>query len=104
MSTHSNAFTYTGSGVFGNETIQARGTVLGIPFSCTATQSWIEAGCSLSPGSETVVVNTPHTVTATVLKNGAPVIGLTVHFDVTSGPNSGKSGTALTGAGGLAVF
>jgi hypothetical protein len=36
------SFTYTGSGGPGNDTIEARGTLGLIPFSCTAIQTWTE--------------------------------------------------------------
>ncbi|HUN81603.1 MAG TPA: choice-of-anchor U domain-containing protein, partial [Phycisphaerae bacterium] len=104
LATHTTDFTYTGSGGTGTDTIQASGTFMGVPFTCTATQDWINASCSLAPNSETVVVGTPHSVTVTVLKNGSPSSGVLVSFDVTSGPNGGKSGTGTTNAAGQATF
>lgn len=57
---------------------------------------------SLSPPSATNEVGTSHTVTATVLHNGQPAAGVSVHFVVT-GANSAM-GDAVTGANGQASF
>jgi hypothetical protein len=62
-------------------------------------------GVVLSPVSATNNVGTPHTLTATVQDdNGNPISGVTVHFQVTSGPNAGTNGDAVTGTDGKAQF
>ncbi|HEY3281794.1 MAG TPA: hypothetical protein VGN26_05925 [Armatimonadota bacterium] len=58
----------------------------------------------LTPISATNPVGTSHTVTATVTSGGSPVVGTTVTFTVTSGPNAGVTGTAATNASGVATF
>jgi hypothetical protein len=71
-----------------------------------ATVEWTGtgAGLTLSPKSATNPVGTNHTVTAHVSQNGNPVSGVSVHFSVTSGPNSGKAHDATTGPKGNAKF
>jgi hypothetical protein len=62
-------------------------------------------GIILSPASATNTIGTSHTLTATVQDdNGNPVVGKTVTFLVTSGPNAGTTGTAITDAAGKAQF
>ncbi|MBI5762420.1 MAG: hypothetical protein HZA51_02715 [Planctomycetes bacterium] len=97
-------FTYSSNGTIGTDTIRASGTVSGVPFSCTATKNWINAGCSLAPATETVPVNTLQDVTVTVNKNGAPAAGVNVAFNVTAGPNAGKVSAGVTNASGEATF
>jgi hypothetical protein len=76
----------------------------------------IISGCSAGMTSPPTVVVSPVnssiicgaagssiTKTAVVLLNGVPVVGTTVTFTVT-GPDSGKSGTAITDATGTATF
>lgn len=58
----------------------------------------------LSPTSATNDVGASHTVTATVKENDTPVVGTTVTFTVTSGPNAGLTGTDVTDASGQATF
>jgi uncharacterized repeat protein (TIGR01451 family) len=62
-------------------------------------------GITLSPASATNPVGGSHTVTAKVQDdNGDPIANRVVTFDVTSGPNAGKTGTATTNASGQATF
>ena len=50
-------------------------------------------------------VGTDHTVTAVVeSESGAPIPGVTVDFEVLSGPNAGKTGSGATGATGRTTF
>jgi Bacterial Ig-like domain (group 1) len=57
-----------------------------------------------TPNTATNVVNTDHTVTATVTMNSAPLPGATVDFNVTSGPNMGQSASPTTDVNGQATF
>lgn len=59
---------------------------------------------SLAPLTATNPVGTNHTVTATVTENSIPVAGKTVTFTVTSGPNTGVTGTGVTDLNGQAAF
>src|SRR5206468_3056583 len=51
---------------------------------------------TLTPTTSDNPVGTIHTVTATVSENSTPVVGTTVTFLVTSGPNAGATGTGVT--------
>jgi hypothetical protein len=71
----------------------------GLP--CTIPAS----GISLSPASQSHTTGTSATVTAKVVDNeGKAVSGVSVKFDVKSGPNAGLSGTATTDPSGEASF
>ena len=62
-------------------------------------------GIVLGPDTAMNPVGTSHTVTATVVDSlGQPVSGLTVTFNVISGPNAGISGSAVTDTNGHASF
>jgi hypothetical protein len=62
-------------------------------------------GIVLSPSSGTNTVGQSHTLTARAQDaNGNPVVGTTVTFTATSGPNSGVLGTAVTDSNGVATF
>src|SRR5207247_11394556 len=56
------------------------------------------------PNTATNVINTDHTVTATVTFNGSPLSGATVVFNVTTGPNAGQSSSPTTDVNGQATF
>jgi len=60
----------------------------------------------LTPESDTNIVGTDHTVTATVKdENGVdPLVGRKVTFEVISGPNAGENGTNRTDSNGEATF
>ncbi|MFD8087408.1 Ig-like domain-containing protein [Kitasatospora sp. NPDC059722] len=58
----------------------------------------------LNPAAQQVVVGQTATVTAVVTAAGSPQTGVSVSFQVTGGPNSGRTGTATTDANGNAVF
>lgn len=65
----------------------------------------IGEGITLSPTSATNKVLESHTVTAAVQnEHGEPIEGVLVHFQVTSGPNEGKTGEATTDSSGKAQF
>lgn len=62
-------------------------------------------GINLTPQTATNPVDTSHTVTAIVSDStGARLPGVTVDFEVTSGPNAGTSGSGVTDANGEATF
>lgn len=62
-------------------------------------------GVVLSPASATNKLGETHVLTAKVQDDtGAPVVGTTVTFTITSGPNAGKTGTAVTDANGEATW
>jgi hypothetical protein len=59
----------------------------------------------LTPPTATNLAGGSHTVAATVTQsNGSPAVGVVVSFTLQSGPNAGKTGKAVTGAGGSATF
>ncbi|MGH3734544.1 MAG: PKD domain-containing protein [Micromonosporaceae bacterium] len=58
----------------------------------------------LAPPAQTLPTGATATVQATVSENGTPVDGATVNFQVTSGPNTGLTGTVATNASGVASF
>jgi len=63
------------------------------------------SGISLAPPTQTVVTGTPATVTATVVDaNDVGQAGITVNFVVTSGPDTGATGSAVTDGSGNASF
>ncbi|HKQ49078.1 MAG TPA: Ig-like domain-containing protein [Phycisphaerae bacterium] len=105
------SLSYLSNGNPGTDTIRASGTISGVPFQCEATKTWISASCSLAPAADTNQENTQHTVTITVLKNGAPAPGIDITYNIISGPNTGlvlmnttngagHSSFTYTGAGG----
>lgn len=69
---------------------------------CTATKTWTDTVCTLSPATSTNPAGTSHSVTATVTSAGSPVPGLVVLFGV-SGRNT-TTGSATTNASGQATF
>jgi uncharacterized repeat protein (TIGR03803 family) len=60
--------------------------------------------CVLAPAVATNEVGTLHTVVAAVTSNSVARSGVSVDFNVISGPNTGQSGTATTDASGQASF
>ncbi len=65
----------------------------------------VGSGIVLTPATATNPVGTSHTVTATVVDaTGAPIVGTTVTFTITSGPDSPRTATAVTDASGKATF
>lgn len=101
-------FTYTGIGT-GTDTIDVCVELVSLApeqefclATCTATKTWTDTVCTLSPASDTNQAGTSHSVTATATSGGNPVAGLTVGFEV-SGRNT-TSGSATTNASGQATF
>lgn len=60
--------------------------------------------CTLDPVMDTNPPGTDHTVTATVTDGGNPAPGVTVDFNVVSGPNTGDNGSDVTDGAGEADF
>ena len=64
-----------------------------------------EGTLALTPAVATAISGGVHTLTATALDSiGLPVPGVTVHFFVNAGPNSGQTGTGVTDQFGQAIF
>ncbi|MBI2029133.1 hypothetical protein HYT02_01835 [Candidatus Gottesmanbacteria bacterium] len=57
-----------------------------------------QPGITLDPPTDTNPAGTEHTVTATVTAGGNPVPNVLVNFSVTSGPNTGATGTCSVNA------
>lgn len=69
---------------------------------CIAT---VTQGITLTPAEATNPVGTDHTVTATLFdENLDPLVGITVNFEVTAGPNLGETGSCVTDANGQCTF
>ncbi|MEZ4695468.1 MAG: FlgD immunoglobulin-like domain containing protein [Rhodothermales bacterium] len=74
-------------------------------FLIRGTAAVIGEGITLGPTQSTNPVNTNHTVTATVQDdNGQPKVGVSVDFEIISGPNAGLTGNGTTDADGKADF
>ena len=72
---------------------------------CRTNQVFVViAACSLAPATDTNTVGTLHTVTSTVTTNGNPAVGVTVHFRVSAGPNTGDNASSATDSAGHAGF
>ena len=62
------------------------------------------ASLTLTPAASTGIVNTFHTLTATLTDNfGTPLANTGIRFDIVSGPNFGTLGTVSTNASGVAI-
>lgn len=101
-------FTYTGIGT-GTDTIEVCVEIPSLApeqefcfTTCTATKTWTDTVCTLSPATDTNLAGTSHSVTATATSGGNPVAGLTVQFNVTGRNTTG--GSATTNASGQATF
>lgn len=91
IATHGTAYTAT-DGVVGTPFILTRG-----PSVKAVSSIALDAPADAANGS-------PATLTATVVVGGSPIVGVTVTFTVTSGPDSGVLGTAVTDASGVATL
>lgn len=104
---------YTGRLIFGKRTALDTNTVPGAvgitayfkqtEFPVT-TLAAAGAVCTLAPALATNDVGAIHLVTATLTTNGVAAAGVTVNFDVTSGPNNGTNGLGTTSVSGQATF
>jgi len=100
-------FTYTNNGTAGTDSISASIQDGDTTRTATASKTWVAAAplsLALAPASASNPVGTSHTVTATVTQDGAPVSGKTVNFSIDSGPDAGRSSSAVTNASGQASF
>ena len=80
----------------GNESIQ---------WSQIGSAACVGSSLSLAPASQSANVGSTATVTATFTNScGDPLSGATVNFAVTSGPNTGLTGSGVTDANGNATF
>jgi RHS repeat-associated protein len=100
-------FSYSGT-TAGTDTLSASITNAsgGLIQSSSVTALWLPTvQLALSPPSATQAVGTPYN--ATLLATDAshqPVAGLTVTFQVASGPNAGKTARQTTGANGQTLY
>ncbi len=99
---------YIGVNLEGTDQIQASLDDAGTPrLSNIATAIWVAGQITLAPATGSGTECAGHTVTADVFQGAAPfaaISGVTVTFDVISGPNMGMSGTDVTDAAGMATF
>lgn len=103
------AFTYTGDGGAGTDTIVAAVTVDDTTLTSNAvTKEWVGEPPALSlvlgPESASNPVATEHELTATLAAGGSPVPGVEIGFEVTAGPQAGVKGTGTTDESGIATF
>jgi RHS repeat-associated protein len=100
-------FSYGGS-IAGTDTLQATLTNSsgGVVQSGTVTASWVPTvQLALTPPSATQAVGTPYNATLVATDgNGQAVANLLVTFQITTGPNAGKTSLQPTGANGQTVY
>ena len=74
-------------------------------FAIQGASAIINDGITLAPVTAINPIGTSHTVTATVQDlTGKAIVGRTVNFRITAGPNKGKTGSGVTDANGQASF
>lgn len=78
--------------------------VLGVVMGQRAAVGQLTIAIEATPETATNLVNTDHTVTATVTDDGVPAQEADVTFDITAGPNVGESHADVTNAEGQAFF
>jgi CSLREA domain-containing protein len=71
---------------------------------CAQVTSETGVVATLIPPTSLNPVGTSHTVTTTVRVNCSPAVGVTVTFNIMSGPNAGQMGAVTTNALGQASF
>ncbi|MCK4527565.1 choice-of-anchor L domain-containing protein [candidate division WOR-3 bacterium] len=67
-------------------------------------ESFVAPSLTLAPITATNPTGTSHSLTATATQNGVPQEGVSVNFQVISGPHAGTSGSAVTDANGQATW
>jgi uncharacterized repeat protein (TIGR01451 family) len=88
----------------GPPTYEATDGAQGTPYILARGAGLSSSGISLTPANQSRQVATNANLTAFVEAGGTPQSGVTVTFTVTSGPNTGHTGTAITGSDGKASF
>jgi hypothetical protein len=79
--------------------------VMGDPYILGRGANLVAGAISLNVSPASLEVGSGNaTLTALVLPGGSPLVGATVTFTVTSGPNAGLTGTGVTDATGTATF
>ena len=100
-------FTYIGDQGVGLDRIKASGTHQSESFECNAEVDWLAQPvpqCTLVPLTGVRLLNDQHAVTVLVSTDGTPLQGITVDFNVLSGPNAGTNGQGVTDASGQTTF
>jgi hypothetical protein len=88
-----------------NVPVVANESALAFSVASSGPDPAVFAKAGLSPAIAVTRPHTSHTVTATAVTTaGAPVAGVTMTFDVLTGPNSAAGGSAITNASGQASF
>ncbi len=102
------SFNYTSTGTAGTDQIQATFDDGGVPrLTNIATASWVPDTGALTPSTSSGNPGDQHTVLLTLTQGGAPfdpISGTLITFDVTTGPNTGATGSATTDVSGQASF
>jgi hypothetical protein len=94
---HEICVTATGSDAAGSESVTRCETIHVFSLSLAPTGIFNELGTPGQTHTVTAMLAGPNTVASSN-------VGRTIQFNIVSGPNAGKSGTVLTGAGGVASF
>ncbi len=101
-------FSYTGGPNAGTDVIEFGGVVDGEVVHCSANKTWQllpPPPCTVNPASDTNLVGTRHTVTATFKHgNGTLAAGASVSVSISSGPNAPLLADAVTNASGQVAF
>lgn len=96
------------SGSFGSLKVLGRDTQQNLPVILGGGASTIISEILVTPPIATNIVGSSHTVCASaiVVTNGVTnvLVGTTVNFDVTNGPNAAVNGTSVTDTNGVACF
>jgi hypothetical protein len=96
-------FSYAGANT-GTDTVEFTANVLNENVSTSATVTWVDIQCGVQPNPAAEQVGGFVQVTATILRDGILLQGLTVNYTVNAGPNAGVSGSTVTNANGQAIL
>jgi len=83
--------------------VASDGTI-GTPYILARGEGLVPIGSALTPTTAENPVGTDHTVTMTILKAGLGVSGISVGFEIVSGPSTGLVGVDVTDTDGKATF
>ena len=75
-----------------------------LPWQAIGSPACTKIGLSLTPPTQTDAVGTKATIQGTLSACGTPLPNTTVDFTVSTGPNAGLKGSAVTDSNGLASF